>query len=98
MMIPNIVDVRMVDRVFGCVNYGTLPIPTDDNQRNRCGGIVGDLPKLSIYSNPNHIPEVCSCCQDLSDPNCGKLIGNRAVGEGLTNGTHGCENTHSVPN
>ena len=92
-MIPGTVDVRMVDRVFGCINYGKLPIPTDDNQRNRCGGIVGDLPKLSEYSNPNHIPEVCNCCQDNSGY--GKLIGNRAVGEGLTNGTHGCENTHN---
>lgn len=87
---------KRVDRIYDCVNEAQIIVPSPQenvsgySNSKYIGGVVGYLETEGTY-----IPEVCNCCQDLSDPNCGKLIGNRAVGEGLTNGTYGCENTHN---
>ena len=85
---------KRVDRIYDCVNEAQIIVPTTQenvsgySNSKYIGGVVGALETEGTY-----IPEVCSCCQD--DSGYGKLIGNKAVGEGLTNGTYGCENTHN---
>ena len=83
-------DIYMVDRIYDCVNNGTLTVPATAHANSRKGGIAGSR---TVSTTDSTVPaEICSCCVN-NDETTAELIGVNSAGLAETvNGCHGCDN------